>query len=86
MALRYLFAAITVLAAPVALAATPSGQPGTDTATAGVTARTTQPPRRIERTRPGTPLKPRVIEAPGAALMMIPASYDPSLPGPFSPL
>lgn len=85
MTLRPLLAAATLLAAPAALANAAWAQPGSETTTSSTATRTTQTTRKVERTRPhGTPLKPRVIEAPGAALMMIPASYDPTQNGPFS--
>ena len=83
MSLRPLIAVLTLFAAPVALAA---GQPGSETTGASTTnapPRTTQPQRKVERLRPAPPLAPRVIEAPGAAVMMIPASFEPAS-GPFS--
>ena len=81
MTLRSFLSLIGLLSA----ASAASAQPGSETTTAGTTTRPQQTARKAERTRPGTtPLKPRVIEAPGAALMVIPASYDPAQNGPFS--
>ncbi|MES2339422.1 MAG: hypothetical protein V4537_15125 [Pseudomonadota bacterium] len=89
MTLRPTLAAITLFALPVTcIGGVAMARPGSDTATTGgtTTVRTTQTQRKIERPRPGTPLKPRMIEAPGAAVMMIPAGYDATQTGPFSPL
>ena len=85
MTLRPLIVGLALLTSPAALAATPASQPGSDTASAGTAAapRTPQVTRKVDRTRPSL-LKPRVIEAPGAAVMMIPASFDPLQDGPFS--
>lgn len=88
MTLRPFIAAFALLAAPSAMAAgDASAQPGVDTGTTATStpSRTPQVQRKFDRVRPGTPLKPRVIEAPGAAVMMIPASFDSAM-GPFSPL
>ncbi len=86
MTLRSIIVGIALLTVPAVVATAASAQPGSETTTGSTTPRTTQTTRKVERTRPGTPLKPRVIEAPGAALMMIPASYDATQGGPFSPL
>lgn len=89
MTLRPLIAGTALLAATVGLAASAaSAMPGptAEASTAGtgtVPTRPTQTQRRFDRLRPGVPLKPRVIEAPGAAVMMIPASFEPAT-GPFS--
>lgn len=86
MTLRTLLAAVAFVAAPAALAAgAPPTQSSSDSvSTASPTPRGTTVNRR-DRVRPGQPLGPRVIEAPGAAVMMIPASFDTMQNGPFSP-
>lgn len=83
MTLRPALAGIALLATLAAGVA--SAEPNTETTTASnVTAvRQSQTARKNDRVRPG-PLKPRVIEAPGAAVMMIPASFDATQTGPFS--
>ena len=96
MTLRPLIAATALLAASAGLATTAAAAVNgptteaapTETSSAGRTGAPTRPSqmqRRTERYRPGVPLKRRVIEAPGAAVMMIPASFEPAM-GPFSPL
>ncbi len=91
MTLRPLIAGTALLAASVGLAATAASAANGPTAetsavgSSGVPTRPSQMQRKTERYRPGVPLKPRVIEAPGAAVMMIPASYEPAT-GPFSPI
>lgn len=87
MTLRPVLALLTLIAASSASATNaPPVTTNTDTAASTTTtSRSTQTTRKVERARPSAPLKPRMIEAPGAALMMIPASYDPSRIGPFAP-
>ena len=92
MTLRPLIAGTVLLAASVGLSAAAANGPTGETVsaetstagTSGVPNRPSQLQRRYERYRPGVPLKPRVIEAPGAAVMMIPAAFEPAM-GPFSP-
>lgn len=74
MTLRPLGLILALLAVP-AFAADSASAPSQQTSdTAPV--RAGQPQRRTDR-KPMIPLKPRVIEAPGAAMMMIPAAYAP---------
>ena len=75
MSVRYFIASVVFLAAPVAAAAAdPTAEP-----TAVTTSDAQAQPRRPERAKPlpAPPLRRRTIEAPGAALMLIPASYTP---------
>ena len=87
MTLRPFISAVMILAAPAALAAVAQpNQPSSDAASASAATARGSIVNRRERVRPTLPLKPRVIEAPGAAVMMIPASFDPTQNGPFAPL
>lgn len=84
MTLRPLLAAAALLAAPAAQAADPS--PATQTADSA--ARSDGPargamPRKADRKQPGVPARSRIMDAPGVALMMIPAAWDPDLAGGF---
>ena len=75
MTLRPLFAGIALLAAAPAIAAdtnAPQQSAQSDTGTV----RTPAP--RPEARKPVTPLRSGVIEAPGAAWMLIPASWSPA--------
>ena len=77
MTLRLTLAAAALLAAPVAQAADPSpANPNAETSTRGEAPRTSMP-RKLDRKAPGTPARPRIFDAPGAALMMIPAAWNP---------
>ncbi|KQN26710.1 hypothetical protein ASE86_11655 [Sphingomonas sp. Leaf33] len=85
MTLRPLLAAVALLAAPAALAADPSS-PATQTADGA--ARSDGPtrgamPRKADRKQPGVPSRSRIMDAPGVALMMIPAAWDPEMPSGF---
>jgi len=78
MTLRPMLAAAVLLAAPAAQAADPSS--ASTTAESGTRAETSPPvamPRKVERKQPGAPARPRIFDAPGAALMMIPAAWSP---------
>ncbi len=79
MTLRPLLAAAALLAAPAVQAADPSPSPQTaDSAPrAENSLRAAMPRKSAERKQPGLPARPRVFDAPGVALMMIPAAWDP---------
>ncbi|WP_326525890.1 hypothetical protein [Sphingomonas sp.] len=75
MTLRPLLAGIALFAAsPVIAADTTNPQPSQTIDT--VQARAPAP--RLPERKPSLPMKPRVLEAPGAAWMMIPASWSPA--------
>lgn len=78
MTLRPLFAAVALLAAPAVQAAESSTAPQTaDGGQRSESSPRTALQRKAERKQPGIPTRPRIIDAPGAALMMIPAAWDP---------
>ncbi|HET9511942.1 MAG TPA: hypothetical protein VFO80_12415 [Sphingomonas sp.] len=78
MTLRHVLAAAALIAAPAAQAADPSpAAQATDVGSRVETGVRGTAARKIERKQPGIPTRPRIIDAPGAALMMIPAAWDP---------
>ncbi|MFD1786254.1 hypothetical protein ACFSC3_01590 [Sphingomonas floccifaciens] len=77
MTLRSLLAAAALLAAPAVQAAdTAPPSTGTETGSRAESGSRATMPRKPERKLPGAPIRPRIVDAPGAALMMIPAAYD----------
>ena len=86
MSARSLLAVTALLASAPAMAIPASPNQPTTTAV-----ETQAAPRKLERTRPSAPTpsqtqRQRQLEAPGAALMLIPASHDGDTPMGFLPL
>lgn len=78
MTLRHLLAAAALFAAPAVQAADPSPSAQTaDTSPRVESSPRAALPRKVERKQSAIPTRPRIIDAPGAALMMIPAAWDP---------
>jgi len=78
MTLLRLTAAAALFVAPAAMAADASPASQTGDTGASPPAQRVSVPRKPDRRAPGGTLRPRIVDAPGAALMLIPASWSPA--------